>query len=154
MRDNLNISMDEQVVDAASTDENGSAVYVGGLALSQGRPVVADIRVGVDFDTLTSVIFKIQGSATSAFSSATDLYTSSAVLLADLVAGYRHPVRFVPPSDLAYLRVVVATTGTNVAGTICAEFLPYDVVAEDLPFKDGLYFTPRNTSGAAATANA
>lgn len=154
MRDNLNITMDEQVVDAASTDENGTAVHIGSFALSQGQPLVADIRVGVDFDTLTSVVFKIQASATAAFTSSTTIYTSDSVLLASLVAGYRHPVRFVPPSDLPYLRLVVATTGTNVAGTICAEFIPYDVVAESLPYKDGLYFTPRNTSGAAATANA
>lgn len=85
------------------------------------------VQVTEDFNNLTSLQIDFEMDTTDAFSSATTLY-SETVLLADLVAGKKIRVRWVPHDTTEqYLRFNYTVTGTApstgklTAGFICSE---------------------------------
>ena len=145
MRSNLDIFSDDQAItgDAASTN----ALYVGEFA-GRGEPVTLRVRVTETFTLLTSLHVSVTECATEG-GSYTDVASTVEVLLADLVAGYDFPIRFLPNVIQPWVKLHYEVTGTNPdAGKIAAEV----VEGEDFTVKDGLFFSPRNPSGAAATA--
>ncbi len=84
------------------------------------------IQVVEDFSNLTSLTVKIQTSATEDFSSSEDLVTST-MELANLKAGARFPISFLPKGNKGYMRIVYTvegteeTTGKITAGVIAAD---------------------------------
>lgn len=145
MRSNLDIFSDDQAItaDAASTNY----VDVGKFA-GRGEPVSIRVRVTEAFNNLTSMHVSVTECDTTG-GSYTDVVSTPEVLLASLVVGYEFVLRFLPKVTDRYVKLHYDITGTApTTGKIAAEV----VEGEDFPFVDGLYFDPRNPSGAASTA--
>ena len=68
------------------------------------------IQVVNDFTNLTSLTVKVQTSSSENFSSSTDL-AQSTVLLADLKAGKKFPINYLPEGNLGYIRLAYVTEG-------------------------------------------
>lgn len=70
------------------------------------------IQVTEDFNNLTSLKIALETDDNAAFGSATEVY-SETILLADLVAGKKSAVRFIPfGTDEQYARLKYTVTGT------------------------------------------
>lgn len=85
-----------------------------------GCPLPLLIQVVESFAGATSVKVAVQTSATEEFSSPTTLAETAAVPGADLKAGYRFPIVFVPKGNKGYLKLVYTVNGTATAGKITA----------------------------------
>ena len=84
------------------------------------------IQVVEDFTNLTSLTVKIQTSENEDFSSSEDL-VSSTLELADLKAGERFPITFLPKGNKGYMRIVYTVTGTaETTGKITAGVIAAD----------------------------
>lgn len=147
MHDNLAIFSDSQAItaSAASTKSFSFMPFTG-----QGEPVKLDFKVVEAFNTLTSLKVDIEqtAEADTDFSEA-EVVSSQTILLADLVVGKRIFTRFLPNIDKPLVRFNYTVAGTPpTTGKVFAAI----VVGEDYPIKDGLYFDPRNPTGAASTA--
>lgn len=110
------------VADAASTniiDLRATGTAFGhasalGRDLGKGYDVPLLVQVVETFNTLTSLTFILQGSVDEAFTSPVTIWTSGAVPLATLIAGYRLPISEFPEgTSYRYLRMYYDVTGTN-----------------------------------------
>lgn len=101
----------------------GEAAAVRGDA-GKGNKIPLLIQVVESFNTLTSLTFTIETDDNSAFSSPAVKWTSGAIPLASLVAGYRVPIDDVPRGvNERYVRIVYTVAGTNpTLGKITAGF--------------------------------
>lgn len=87
------------------------------------------IQAVEDFTGLTSLNVKIQTSDTSEFTSSSDL-AESTLLLADLKAGKKFPISYLPKGNKGYIRLAytvdgTATTGKITAGVVASDELSY-----------------------------
>jgi len=129
--------------DAASTYHVDVGKYAG-----RGEPIDIVVRVVQTFTNLTSLHVSVQECDTTDGTYA-DVVSSEEVLLAALVAGYDFRIKYLPKADERYIKLHYDVTGSAPdAGKIDAFIEP----GEDEPYKDGLYFSPRNPTGAAASA--
>ena len=91
-------------------------------------PVI--IQVVDDFTALTSLKVKIQTSDTAEFTSSSDL-AESTLLLADLKAGKKFPISYLPKGNKGYIRLAYTvdgtaeTTGKITAGVVASDELSY-----------------------------
>ncbi len=146
MRSNLDIFSDDQAITASAASTN--RVSVGKFA-GRGEPVTLRVRVTETFATLTSLAVSVREVATQTGGSPATLETTPAIVAATLVAGYEFLLRFVPKSSLQWIDLYYTVAGSDAtAGKIAAEI----VEGEDFPYVDGLFFDPRNPTGAASTA--
>ncbi len=90
--------------------------------LGAGNELPFLIQVTEAFATATSVTFSLESSAAAGLTSATVHWTSGAVPIATLVAGYKLPVRIVPDGTmLKYLGMRYTIGGSNAtAGKVTA----------------------------------
>lgn len=88
--------------------------------IGKGNPICFLAQVTANFATLTSLTITLETSANSDLSSSTVLYSTGAVPLASLVAGYQIPVEVIPKgATKRYLGMRYTVTGSNAtAGTI------------------------------------
>lgn len=117
-------------VDAASTnllDLLATGTPYGHAAalkrdLGKGVRVPLLVQVVTTFATLTSLTIKLQGSVDEAFTSPVDIYSTGAVPVATLVAGYQMPIDFFPRGTIyRFLRMYYDVTGSDAtAGKITA----------------------------------
>lgn len=147
MHDRFAIFSENQAITAtaASTKDMLFMAQIG-----QGQPVALEIKITEAFNNLTSLTLEIEQTteADTTFASAESVYTE-VIALADLTLGKRPFLRFLPNIDKPRVRLYYTVTGTApTTGKIWAGV----VVGEDFPIKDGFYFSPRNPTGAAATA--
>ncbi len=87
------------------------------------------IQAVEDFTGLTSLNVKIQTSDTAEFTSSSDL-AESKLLLADLKAGKKFPISYLPKGNKGYIRLAytvdgTATTGKITAGVVASDELSY-----------------------------
>ena len=147
MLGNYSLFSDEQAItaDAASTNY----VDLGTNFAGHGTPINMVIRVTEAFNNLTSLVVKVQESDSSG-SGYTDVAQTPAILLADLVAGYKFDLQWLPNVEKRYCQLYFDVTGTApTTGKITA----YLVGGHDFPTTvDGKYWDPRNPSGAESTA--
>jgi hypothetical protein len=104
---------------------NGIVPYEAAAAamnLGAGNEIPFLLMVNEDFAALTSLTVTIETSAAAALTSPTVLYTSGAIPLATLKAGYKLPIRWMPDAPLLrYLGIRYTVTGTNAsAGKVSA----------------------------------
>lgn len=145
MLSNLDIFSDAQAVTATAVSTN--AVYVGKFA-GQGEPIDIVARVVADFATLTSLAVSIR-EATTEGGSYTDIISVPTVALASLVIGYEFKFTFLPRVESPWIKLNYTVTGSNAtAGKITALLR----AGRQGVYKDGLFFKPRNPTGAASTA--
>jgi len=90
--------------------------------LGPGNELPILIQVTEAFATATSITFSLESSAAAALTSATVHWTSGAVPIATLIAGYKLPIRILPDGTmLQYLGMRYTVTGSNAtAGKVTA----------------------------------
>lgn len=146
MRSNLDIFSDAQAItgDALSTNY----VDVGKFA-GQGEPIPIRVKVMEDFNNLDSLHVSVFECDTTG-GTYTEVLSTPEVPLASLTQGYEFVIQYLPKVSDRYIKLKYVTTGAAepTQGKITAEI----VSGKDFPYKDGLYFSPRNSSGAEATA--
>lgn len=119
----LQFSKDQAItVDAASTNvvdllATGTA-YGHGSALKRdygkGNNIPLLIQVTESFATATSVTVSLQGSVDEAFTSPVTIWTSPAIPIATLIAGYRLPISELPEGSIyRYMRIYYDVTGSS-----------------------------------------
>ena len=142
MLSNLDIFSDDQAItaDAASTNYVDVGDYAG-----RGEPVDVLVRVTEAFNTLTSLHVSVTECDT-VDGSYTDVASTPEIPLASLVVGYDFKLRFLPAVSKRYIKLHYDVTGT--APTTGKIFAALEA-GEDAPYMDGLYFSPRNPTGAA-----
>lgn len=129
--DKQNLFSDQQAItaSAASTNQidlgaNGTPVY--GAAALRSDLGISDvpllIQVTEAFATLTSLAVSVQVDNDAAFGSPKTVVSTPAVPVAELKAGYRFPIVWVPRgTDERYVRLSYTVAGTNAtAGKITA----------------------------------
>lgn len=91
---------------------NTAALSPRNLGAGNDMPIL--LQVTESFATATSVTVTIETSAAAALTSATVLYSSGAIPIATLVAGYRLPMRWLPDAPLLeYLGIRYTIGGSN-----------------------------------------
>ena len=125
------------------------AVNVGSWAGRRREPVNLEVRVTEAFLTCTSVAVEIHTSATES-GTYVKIASTAAVVFVELIVGYKFKLQFLPDIQKPWVKLQFVVAGSNAtAGKIFAH-LPF---TPDATWEDGLFFSPKNTSGAAATAN-
>ena len=90
--------------------------------VERGGEILA--QVTTDFADGTSIAVSVQVDDDSAFGSATTLFTTSAIAVADLVAGYQFVLGAIPPHvSERYMRLYYTVVGVMTAGNIDAGIL-------------------------------
>ena len=88
------------------------------------------IQIVNDFTNLTSLKVSIQTSDSETFTSSSDLATST-LSLADLKAGKKFPISYLPKGNKGYIRLAYTVTGTEettgaiTAGVVASDELSY-----------------------------
>ena len=145
MLSNMDIFSDDQAVTASAASSN--FVFVG-KQFMPGEPVDILVRVTTTFATLTSLTVAVQECDTESGSYAT-VASTAAIPAASLVKGYEFKLNYLPRVTKPYVKLLYTVAGSNAtAGKIFAAL----EAGEDEPYRDGLYLSPRNPTGAAATA--
>jgi hypothetical protein len=129
--DKQNLFSDQQAITASAASTNqidlgatGTPTYAAAALKSDlgisNVPVL--IQVTETFATLTSLAVSVQTDNDPAFGSPKTVVASAAVAAAELKAGYRFPIVWVPRgTDERYLRLSYTVAGTNAtAGKITA----------------------------------
>ncbi len=120
--DAQNLFSENQAITTGSINSDNT-VYFGKGDVSFA-PLL--IQVVEDFTNLTSLTVKVQTSQEEDFSSSEDLVTST-LELADLKAGQRFPINFLPKGNKGYMRIVYTVTGTaETTGKITAGVVAAD----------------------------
>lgn len=96
-----------------------------------GEPIPLLIQVVETFAGATSVKVAVQTSATEDFASPETLAEATAPV-ADLKAGFKFPIPFVPKGNKGYMRLNYTVIGTGTAGKITAGI----VAAHDNSYQD------------------
>lgn len=113
---------DDQDITTTANSENIVDLGEGGGA--KATPILIGVQVTEDFNNLTSLTVSLTTDDNTGFSSATTLFTSGAILLADLVAGKQINLPPLNNDSERYLRLTytvagsAATTGQITAGLV------------------------------------
>lgn len=82
--------------------------------IGKGQPIPLRVQVVETFNTLTSLTFSLQVDDNEAFGSPKTVWTSPAVVLADLKAGKVITPEYIPRgTDERYMRLNYTVAGTN-----------------------------------------
>jgi len=115
--------LDEQAIFSDKQEVKESAASTNIIKVNgdigKGEPVELLAQVVEDFKGATSVAVSVQ-TCDEEDGTYVDLVSSGAVALANLVAGYRFPVKFLPIGIKKYLRLYYTVVGTGTAGKITA----------------------------------
>lgn len=107
--DKQNLFSDAQAITASAASEN--YVDMGAREIAFGDPVEIFIGVEEAFTNLTSLTIAVQTDDEITFSGATTL-VSETILLANLTAGARANLKFMPKGNLGYMRLYYTVTGS------------------------------------------
>lgn len=107
---------DKQKITATTASTN--VIKVNG-DIGKGEPVELLAQVVEKFAGLTSLTLTVQTCDTEN-GSYEDLVSTGAILAADLVAGYKFPIKFLPVGIKKFLRLNYTVAGTGTAGAITA----------------------------------
>lgn len=110
-----------QAVTATGASTNVIHTAFGKLKeISFGTPLPLLIQVVEAFEGCNSVKVAVQTSATENFTEVVTLAETAAIPVAELVAGYKFPINFMPKGNLGYTRLHYTVDGTATAGKIDA----------------------------------
>ena len=102
---------DDQAITASARSEN--VLKVGPGDFGKGNDLFLDVIVTEDFNNLTSLNVKLETDDDVAFGSPKELYNTGEILLADLAAGFKLPIKSIPPGCEDYIALYYTVTGTN-----------------------------------------
>ena len=106
--DAQNLFSDEQAI-TTGTIYSTNTVKFGKNDVSFVPIIIQSVA---DFSDLTSLQVKIQTDDNAEFSSAVDLATAT-LLKADLTAGTKFPISYLPKGNKGYMRLAYVVTGTT-----------------------------------------
>ena len=112
--DSQAIFSDEQAITATAASTNVVEISKANGVFSEvafGEPIPLLIQVVEDFNNLTSLKVGIQTDDNENFSSAKTL-AEATLLIADLKAGAKFPIKEVPAGNEGYMRLYYTVTGT------------------------------------------
>ncbi len=120
--DKENLCSENQAITATAASTNVICPTKGQLKeIAYGTPIPFRIQVTEDFATATSVTFALQTASDAAFTTPVTLYTSGAIAVSSLKAGYVASINDIPKGNLGYLRMYYTVTGSNAtAGKVTA----------------------------------
>lgn len=113
--DNESLFCDSQAITSGTIYSTNTVKFGSGEV--SWVPVI--IQVVKDFVSLEKLNVKVQTSANESFSSPTDLVEST-LALADLKAGKKFPINYLPKGNLGFMRLCFTVTGTETTGAITA----------------------------------
>jgi len=118
--DKQNLFSEDQAVTTTAVSTNVIDLGTDGSEVPTPNNKDAEIlaQVTADFAGGTSVALSLYTDSDVAFGSATLMFTTAAVVTADLVAGYKFKVPHLPEGVERYVRVTYTVVGTHSAGTI------------------------------------
>ena len=112
---------DAQAITVSAASTNVIHTAFGKLKeIAFGTPLPLLIQVVDDIKGCTSVKVAVQTSATEDFAETVTLAETAAIPVAELVAGYRFPINFMPKGNLGYTRLYYTVDGTATAGKVDA----------------------------------
>jgi hypothetical protein len=112
---------DAQAITTSTASAEHFEPAMGNLKeIAFGTPIPMAVQVIEDFKGCTSVKVAIQTAVTEDFANPVVLAETAAIPVADLVAGYRFPLNFVPEGNKGFLRLYYTVAGTATAGKIDA----------------------------------
>ena len=124
---------DRQAVTSSVASQNVVHTALGKLKeISFGTPIPLLIQVVEDFVGCTSLKVAVQTSATENFTNPVTLIQSGDVPVAELKAGFKFPINFMPKGNLGYTRLYYTVVGTATKGKIDAGI----VACADSGFQD------------------
>jgi hypothetical protein len=124
---------DGQAITATAPSTNVVHTALGKIKeIAFGTPMALLIQVVEGFVGCTSVKVAVQTSETENFSNPVTLAESAAIPVAQLKAGYKFPINYMPKGNLGYTRLYYTVAGTATAGKIDAGF----VAAHDNSYQD------------------
>lgn len=140
--DQQTLFSDEQAVTATAASTNSidlgaTGTPYGGVALvrdvGKSGSVPISVTVTATFATLTSLTISVETDDNSSFSSAATVFTTTAIPVATLVAGYSVPmlIEFPEGTKERYVRLKYTVTGSNAttgkitAGVVAARHTNY-----------------------------
>ncbi len=142
-----NLDIFSALQDITATADSTNALYVGTFA-GRGEPIDILIRVTETFLTNTTLTITLSQSATEG-GSYEIASSTKAIPVAELVIGYKAKIQYVPLVENPWLKLTYTIVGSSAtAGQIDAAL----EAGPDHVYKDGLYFSPRNSTGAASSA--
>ncbi len=129
--DNENLFSDDQAVTVTAVSEDiidlgatGTVVGASGALkrdIGPGEPINVLVQVTEDFVGLTNMQVELQKSTDEAFTSPVVVQSSQVIVLADLLAGKRFNIYWIPhDTDERYIRLRYVVTGTATAGKVTA----------------------------------
>lgn len=112
---------DKQALTATAPSTNVVLMAQGPLKeVAFGTPMPLLIQVVETFEGGTSVKFAVQTADNEAFTGATTLAETAAIPVADLKAGYRAPINFIPKGNKGYMRIYYTVVGSPTKGKVDA----------------------------------
>lgn len=115
---------EEQAVTASAVSQN---VLNVGEDCGSGSPVRLKVLVDTeDFATLSSLVLKVQASATEDFALYDTIIESGSIPVADLKQGYAFPLPPLPSTHDAYLRLSFTVSGSNATAGKISGYLILD----------------------------
>lgn len=118
--DNQNLFSDSQAITESAVSDNVVQMSKGIIdEVSFGSAIPLLVQVVEDFAGATSLKVDIETSETSNFAQSKVLASSSAPA-ADLKAGFKFPIVFIPAGNLGYMRLKYTPEGTPTKGKITA----------------------------------
>ena len=103
-----------QLNDAGTVHGEGAAIARN---FGKGTPIKIHVQATEAFTTLTSLTVTVETSAAAALTSSTVLYSSGAIVAADLVAGYEFTLDKLPDAELLDFIGLRFTVGGSNAGS-------------------------------------
>lgn len=113
--DNESLFCDSQTITSGTIYSTNTVRF--GLGEVSWVPII--IQVVKDFSSLEKLNIKIQTSADESFTTPTDLVEST-LALAELKAGKKFPINYLPKGNLGFMRLCFTVTGTESTGAITA----------------------------------
>ncbi len=110
--DTQNLFSNAQAITASAASTN-YIDFGNAREIAYGTPLELLIQVVEDFATCTSVTFALQTDDNASFSSPTTLATTAAIPVADLVAGYRPSLKYIPKGNERYMRIYYTVAGAD-----------------------------------------
>jgi len=146
MLSKLDLFSEDQAITATALSTNACKLH---KFQAKSTPLELHVQVTEDFDNLTSMAIEVH-EADAVDGSYSVAAVTRDILLAELKAGAKLPLEVLPAVKKEWVKLNYVVTGTApTAGKITAAITPR---GGDDPIEDGQYFSPRNSSGAKATA--
>ncbi len=122
-----NLFSDDQAVTVTADSTN--ILDLGVPNRAWGNPLPIQVQVTTDFTDGTSIAIDLETDSAVGFGSLATIWSSGAIVLATLVAGYKFLINYAPTAIERFSRLEYTVVGTMTLGNITAGFVFEDQTA-------------------------